>query len=92
MLWGHLRCSRVGDSHLCSSWSPGGLSPCPVSQLQETQACPLQWPHLTPRPGQDETHTRTVRYGEIVSQLGLYLLFCFGLFSLAALDREGHLY
>ena len=40
-------------SHLCFSWSPCDLSPCPVSQLQETQACLPQWPRLIPRPGED---------------------------------------
>lgn len=45
--------SHLRLSHLCSSWSLGGLSPCPVSQLLEIPACPPQWPHLTPRPGED---------------------------------------
>lgn len=48
---------RPGLSHLGSSWSPGGLSPCPVSQLLETRACPPRWPRLTPRPGEEDTHT-----------------------------------
>lgn len=46
-------------SHLCFSWSPCGLSPCPVSQLQETQACLPQWPRLIPRPGEDTDTDQT---------------------------------
>lgn len=51
--------------HLCSFWSPGGLSPCPVSQLLETPACPPRWPHRTPRPGE---HTQNIILSIISSE------------------------
>lgn len=54
---------NVSDFYLSSSLC--GLSPCHVSPHQETPACPLQWPHQTPRPDtqtqqqqQQRKHTR----------------------------------
>ncbi len=43
----------------CFSLSLVGLSLCRVSHFLETQACPLQWPHQTPKP---TTHAFTSMY------------------------------
>ncbi len=49
---------------LCLSLSLCVLSPCHVSPHQEILACPLQWPHRTPRPKRD-THTHTHTHTQI---------------------------